>query len=1142
MTVDSTNTPTAPANSADVDAAVPDAIARAHEWLAADSETGSEARAAEQLSAILRDPEGMRFTMDFVDRVARPTDDVAAAQALHKVTDGVSPSFLGSVDSALLTVGAKAGRIAPRLVMPAARARMRQLVSHLVLDVEGRTLRDRLDRAAEAGEQLNLNLLGELVLGEKEARDRTRRTIELIENPRVTYVSVKASSLCAQLQHWDHAGSLERLKERLRPVYRAAKAHGVFVNLDMEEYHDLELTVDLFTGLVDEPEFRDLTAGIVLQAYLPDSPAALERIADFARARHAAGGAPLKVRLVKGANLAMERVHAEVHGWPQAPYLTKPETDSNYYRLLDLALQPDLADALRVGVASHNLFTSALAWELADRRGVTRQLDAEMLQGMAPGQARAVREVFGTVILYTPVVRTEDFDVAVSYLVRRLEENADPENFLHSLFAPEGEGAMDGQEEVFARAVRSRWETPAGPRRRQDRTAESGRQAPRTGRFANEPDTDPALPANRAWALEALTAELPDAPEPVTDKEIVDAALAHGRTLGAAWGTRDVGKRAYVLEAVGDAVADARGRLIAAMTQEAGKTVDQADPEVSEAVDFCSYYAHSARRLAGPQAEFHPRTLTLVVPPWNFPVAIPVGGITAALAAGSAVVVKPAPQVTRCAAVLVEAVRTGLAAAGEDPDLVQLVMVPEDETGRHLISHADIDQVILTGASDTAALFRSWRPEMVLQAETSGKNALVITPFADPDLAVDDLVHSAFGHSGQKCSAASLAIVVGSDGPSERLIGQLVDATETLVVGPGTDPATTMNGLIEAPGEKLERGLTQLEEGERWLVEPEQLDEEGLFWRPGIRDNVRPGSWFHTHECFGPVLGIMRARDLDEAIDWQNATGFGLTGGIHSLDDDEVAHWMERVEVGNAYVNRGITGAIVERQPFGGWKNSSVGPGAKAGGPNYVAQLGDWSDADGELPVHEVDLQPAVAAELRRAAELVGDELSEADLNWLWRAAELDELAWRSEFGRAHDPAALAGEANVFRYRPVLEPVLVHVGAGAARRDVIRQRLAAARTQAPVVFADDSQVERVAGAVASQDSARVRCLGEVPELLRTTAAEHGAVVLDGPVLADGRRELLPYLLEQAVSVTTHRFGLHTDTGRVRADVLGAGRR
>jgi len=1068
------------------------AIARAQEWLAATSDTDGTS-ATERLADLVRDPAGVTFTMDFVDRVARPEDNATAAEALRKLD--TPPDFLGRFNQAALQLGGIVGPRLPQIVMPVARARMRQMVGHLVLDADGKALEKLLDRAAEDGVQLNLNLLGEAVLGDEEAARRAERTLALIDNPKVTYVSVKASSLVAQLNPWDLEGNLVRLKEQLRPMYRAARESGTFINLDMEEYKDLRLTIRLFTELLSEEEFRDLEAGIVLQAYLPDSFDALVELAEFAATR----SAPIKIRLVKGANLSMEKVEAELHGWEQAPYATKPEVDANYVRLLDYILTPEHAPHVRIGVASHNLYTVALAWELASARGVTEQIDAEMLQGMAPSQQKAVREVVGRMILYTPVVHREDFDVAVSYLVRRLEENAAEENFLHALFSP-GEG-MRTQEQWLIDAVRHPVSTQ--PRRTQNRLTETGRTV--EGRFANEPDTDPALHANREWALERLAADphVVEAEE-VTDPALVDAAVARARELAPEWAARSGHERAVVLETIADELAKARGELITVMAHEAGKTVDQSDPEISEAIDFAAYYGEQARNLDRARSEFTPHSLTVVVPPWNFPVAIPTGGVTSALAAGSAVIIKPAPQTVACAEVMVQAVRRGLQHHGVDPDLVQFVRADEGDAGKRLISHEDVDHVILTGASETAKLFRSWNPEMSISAETSGKNAIIVTSAADPDLAVADIYQSAFGHSGQKCSASSLLILVGQAGESRRIREQLVDAVSTLRVGPGTDISTTMNGLIEPPGEKLERGLTQLDAGESWLLEPEKLDEEGRFWSPGIRDHVRPGSWFHRTECFGPVMGIMYASTLEEAVQWQNDTGFGLTGGIHSLDDDEVDYWIEHVEVGNAYVNRGITGAIVQRQPFGGWKDSVIGSGAKAGGPNYVAQFGTWTD--GDLDHGQVQLSEGVE-------KLLSDAPAE-HREWLRRAAELDELAWREEFSREHDLTGLKSEANILRYRPLPEPLPVHVGEGADMRDLWRLRLAAERAGASI-----------SEEITFRPGGRVRVLGAVPDGFHEKAAEVGAVILDGPVLADGRRELLPFLLEQALSVTLHRFGV-----------------
>ncbi|WP_433801986.1 proline dehydrogenase family protein [Actinomycetospora sp. CA-084318] len=1083
------------------EALVERAVARADRWAGASDEAGHDA-STRRLAALVHDPAGVDFAMHFVDRVARPEDDAVAARELARLAGrgATLPGFASALDRLMLRTGAALAPRVPRLVVPLARRRLRQLVGHLVVDASGRVLGRRLAAARADGVRLNLNLLGEAVLGEDEADRRLARTLELIRRDDVDYVSVKASSVASQLVPWDLEGSRDRLVRRLSPLFETARDHGVFVNLDMEEYKDLHLTVALFTALLEQPSLRGYAAGIVLQAYLPDSVAALEHLAAFARRRVDAGGAPVKVRLVKGANLAMERVDAALHDWPQAPYATKAEVDANYVRLLDRALRPDLADALRIGVASHHLHHVALAVELAAARGVGAQMDVEMLQGMAPAQARAVAADLpeSGLVLYTPVVHAEDFDAAVSYLVRRLEENAGQENYLYAMFSAEGPGSYVDR---FRASVRDREAVADTPRRTQDRSAEVV-DAP--ARFRNEPDTDPSLGANRDWARRAVAA----APAVVRASELTDPAAVDAvveRAAASTWRAVPPAERARLLREAARALAGARTELLTTMVHEAGKTVAESDPEISEAVDFAAYYADRAEELD--PRRFTPDRVVVVTPPWNFPVAIPLGGCLAALAAGAAVVIKPAPQVRACAEVGVAALHR----AGIPADALQLVHTDEADAGRRLVTHPAVDRVVLTGASETAALFRSWRPDLAVVAETSGKNALVITPAADPDLAVADLVRSAFGHAGQKCSAASLAILVGSVGDPRSPVGrrfrrQLVDAVRTLRVGPGTDLSSTMGPLVGDLSPKLERALTTLEPGEAWLVEPRRTGE--AQWTPGVREGVAPGSWFHLTECFGPVLGLMTATTLNEALELQNATAFGLTGGLHSLDRDEVEHWMERVEVGNAYVNRHITGAIVQRQSFGGWKGSVVGPGAKPGGPNYVAQFGSWAD----------DPAPATASLGRAAADLlasVASTVSADDLAWLRTAAGSDAFWWRAEFGVERDPTGIAAEANVFRYRP-LPGLRVVVADGAADRDVVRLRLAGACAGVPV--AD------VTPEVVPEPGERLRVVGTAPEALRRRAGEVGASLVEGPVLADGRRELLTVLREQAVSVTRHRFG------------------
>jgi RHH-type proline utilization regulon transcriptional repressor/proline dehydrogenase/delta 1-pyrroline-5-carboxylate dehydrogenase len=983
----------------------------------------------------------------------------------------------------------------------------------------------RLARHAEhrrrQGIRLNVNVLGEAILGEDEAEQRLQRVLDVLAQPAVDYVSVKISSICSQLDVLRFDREVERIAVRLRRLYDAANAFrpAKFVNLDMEEYRDLELTGAVFRRVLDEDAYAGTSAGIVLQAYLPDSLPALEDLCDWARRRRDRGGAPVKVRLVKGANLAMERVDAELHGWPAAPFATKDETDANYKRMLDVLLDPANDGAVRLGVASHNVFELAWALTEASSRGGRDRLDVEMLEGMAPALAEVAAARFGGLRLYAPIVARGDIEAAIAYLVRRLDENSGPDNFLtHSFSLRVGSPAWKTEADRFRAAVAVRHRPAVPTRRIQHRAASTGRTVAGPG-FANEPDTDFSIAANREWIKQHLEqvrkAGLPDY-RPVVggrtvdgtptetgvdpsnggeaayhwlsaDRPLAEEAVASARIAGAGWAATPLADRRRLLEAAADNLARRRGELLAVMGVDAAKTMREGDPEVSEAIDFATYYAS---HVPAADTGFRPHGTVVVASPWNFPLSIPAGGLFGALAAGNAVIFKPAPETVATAALLAEV----LWAAGVPRTVLQFVPCVDGEASRLLITHPDVDAVVLTGSWDTARLFQEWRPRLALHAETSGKNALVITATADLDEAIADLVHSAFGHAGQKCSAASLGIVEAPVYDDPRFLRRLADAVRSLVVGPAWDLATSMGPLIRPPQDPLLDALTRLGPGERWLVRPVPLDEHRYLWSPGVKVGVRPGSSYHLTECFGPVLGIMRAADLDEAVAWQNQPAYGLTAGLHALDPDEIDRWRDRVHAGNLYVNRGTTGAIVRRQPFGGWKRSVVGPGAKAGGPNYVASLGTW---------------PGLGTSLGLATVPVSDYL--ASCRRAWAAMAL-----------AVDPTALKAEANTFRYCP-LTRVAVCRGPG-----VDDTELACARAAAEAVGVGVEMVDEVSVVGRAADVDKVRLLGDVGDPTRLAVLDAGAWVDDIPVAADPGREILRWVREQAVSETLHRHGNVSD--------------
>ena len=1132
MTLSTTQIPVVPATG-ELSAAV---VEQVQHWVL-DASQQKNSQAANRLSGLLQDSNGLDFAVGFVDGVIRPESLRVAAKNLYRLRK-ITPKFLPWILRAMVSLGANLARPFPWIVIPIARKVLRSFVEHLVIDATPTKLSRSISRLSKQGSTLNVNLLGEAVLGNKEADRRLQKVKDVLSRPDVDYVSVKVSAIVSPHSPWSFNETVSEVIERLTPLYRIASESKKrkFINLDMEEYHDLDMTVAVFKGILSKPEFTNLQAGIVLQAYLPDAVRAMIDIQQFAAGRVFAGGAPVKVRVVKGANLPMERVDAESHGWPLATVESKAAADANYKRVLNYALTEERVANVRIGVAGHNLFDLAFAWLLASQRNAQIGMDFEMLLGMAEAQANVIRKTVGTLVLYTPVVHPQEFDVAIAYLIRRLEEGASKENFLSNAFRLTDPDIFQVEEERFRDSLSMLdLEIPI-PNRLQDRRNDVA-FAPASG-FANAADTDPSLAGNRAWGYEIIgRAGTSDigldlvANQTISSEaelqEVMDRVVAGG----ARWANESLQTRATKLHEIGVAMEANRGALIEVAMAEAGKTIDQADTEISEAVDFAHYYAQRALELdkidgASPV----PFGVTVVTPPWNFPIAIPAGGALAALAAGSAVIFKPAGASARCGAVLADIISKII-----DQDVFVPVQLSESGLGKQLLSHPKVDQVILTGGYETAQLFRGFRPDLRLLAETSGKNAIIVTESADYDLAAKDIAYSAFGHAGQKCSASSLVILVGSVHKSKRFLRQLHDAVSSMHVGHANDPRTQMGPMIAAPSGKLLEGLTQLGRGEKWLLEPSQLDESGKLWNPGIRVNVVPNSTSHLTEYFGPILSIMIAPNLEAAIALQNSVDYGLTTGIHSLDAVEIEKWLAKIQAGNLYVNRGITGAIVQRQPFGGWKRSSVGPSTKAGGPNYILSLTNWKSSRSTA---SAEIRNKSVNELLAIAQLT--DFSDTEMESLVRAAKSDQAALTETFSNATDPSNLDSERNVLRYRR--SDCMLRIQDTAGSQEAMRALSVALilgnldvsafeldknvitllkKSGVRVAIEDQDTFER--GLAASPR--RVRLVGTAPEIDAESAFSNCDVAVYSHELTEsGRIELLPFFKEQSVTVTGHRFG------------------
>lgn len=1173
-------------------------LARVLQERACELQTPQERRQQAELDRVVKCPSDKATLMEMTDQAFRAKLPHRAADQLTHILDvqGI-PRFFSVLDRTLLRGFQSFGSYLPGVAVPLAKEKMQRETANVVLPAEREMLAAHLNARKAEAVRMNVNFLGEAILGEKEAERRLQAYLEALHMPEIEVVSVKISTIFSQISPLAREHTVAVISDRMELLYRAAararftRADGTvvpkFVYMDMEEYRDMELTARAFMTTLDRPGLEDVSAGIVLQAYMPDAYRMQLRINEWARNRVAKGGAPITLRLVKGANMEMERFEASLKGWPQAPYKTKRETDANFKRMLQEGMKPENLVAVRLGIGSHNLFDLAYGLQLGAENHALDKIQFEMLEGMANHQRRALFELTKNLLLYAPACHRRDFIHAIGYLVRRLDENTGPDNFLaHAFKVRVGSEDWQRLEQQFLDSFDAIPEVSDAPRRTQDRTQPIERLKPSSTdwqKFRGEPDTDFSLPQNVAWAEElvarwekkcgesAMEIPLFVAGREVTEERLVsecldpsrpgvvvgryrhasdddiDNAVACAKDDEDGWRSKSHEERAEVLRRVAHEIRCSRADLIGAAMADGGKPLMESDPEVSEAVDFVEFYTQTAGfyyELHGVQAR--PQGVVAVVSPWNFPIAIPCGGVAAALAAGNTVILKPAPDTVLVAHLLCECFWR----AGVSKKTLQMLPGYGSTGGQYLVSHNDVDVVILTGGTETALKILRHKPEVNLLAETGGKNATIVTAMADRDLAIKHVLHSAFSLSGQKCSATSLLILEDEVYEDEDFKRSLCDAVSSIEVGSAWQLKAKMGPLIRPPKGALERGLKELEDGESWAVMPQVNEENPNLVTPGVKLGVRPISFTHMTELFGPVLGVMRADDLHDAISLVNATGYGLTSGLESLDDREQRTWLESIRAGNLYVNRPTTGAIVLRQPFGGMGKSSFGPGIKAGGPNYVAQLMRF-EASGLPRTSKMIDDPLIAELLAQLRRIQSAELPPAEIDRIETAVRSYSLDMREEFSQKHDHFRLVGEDNFRCYLPVPH-LRVRVHPEDTPFDLFA-RVCAAKTAgcritvcappdlkslavelleelthswaAAIEFVEETD-EQLATLMTHGQTDRLRYAApdRVPRSIRRTAAEAGQYIAAAPVLPVGRVELLWYLREQSQSVDYHRYG------------------
>ncbi|MBI4180169.1 bifunctional proline dehydrogenase/L-glutamate gamma-semialdehyde dehydrogenase [bacterium] len=917
----------------------------------------------------LADPDRKTRILRFIDVFPAIDDDPALVDHLKSYFPRAGHRLPEPLRAGLKFGG---GLLTSRWVGAAARLMMRKMARRFIGGESLKEAAATMRRLKADGYESSLDFLGEATLTEPEAEQNLETIVAMIEHLSKdraglsqTNLSIKCSSLTSYFDPVDPEEVSRRLLPRLRVLLRSARTHGVFLHFDAEQYEICDLTLDLLMKVLREDEFRNFSdVGVVLQAYLRDAAARVSRLEEFCGGR-SPSARPLTVRLVKGAYWDSEVIRARSMGWLEPVYLRKSETDAAFERLT-LSLM-DSPAKFRVAIASHNLRGIAAALAMAESLGLPRdRIEFQFLFGMARATRKVIADLGYTVRVYTPYGQLIP---GMAYLVRRLLENSSNESFLRHRRL--GKLAADD-------LLRNPHDLAAPP-------AVSGRPSP--GIFENTPaaafhqksDRDslkrmvdralseppesigPIVNGRRQTARKKMLSLNPSHPSrPVAEVDLAGAALAREAVAGArrewqGFQRSTARDRANILKNAADLMERHREELTALEICEAGKPWFEARGDVDEAIDYLRFYALEAERLEsgvrfqpGIPGEtnagvYRPRGVVAVISPWNFPLAIPAGQVSAAIAAGNAVVFKPAEQTPLIAYRLFEILRQ----AGLPDGVLQFLPGIGGEIGPALVEHPDVDVIAFTGSRAVgedilrraAASFGPSGPKRVI-AEMGGKNAVIIDSDADFDLAVAECLRSAFDYAGQKCSALSRLILL--DDIYDEFLNRFAEAALTWPLGPAETPSTRISPLIDADAVKrVTRHIETANREGRWILPPDQhrlsAFKEGFFVPPGIVAVKSPAADVAQEEIFGPIVTVLSAKNLDDAFDIANRTPYALTAGIFSRHPRHIERFRSEVDAGNLYINRAITGAKVGRQPFGGHRRSGVG--SKAGGPDYLQQF-----------------------------------------------------------------------------------------------------------------------------------------------------------------------------------------------------------
>jgi RHH-type transcriptional regulator, proline utilization regulon repressor / proline dehydrogenase / delta 1-pyrroline-5-carboxylate dehydrogenase len=878
-----------------------------------------------------------------------------------------------------------AGKLTGKIMNMTIRSNLEGMAKQFIIGENTKDALKTLKKLRSDGFTFTVDILGEATVSEKEAIAYMDMYLELLtalqENYRkwdpiggkdldwghapLVNISVKPSALFSQTDPMDFEGSVRCMQQRLDSIYRKVIEVGGFMRIDMEHHRFKDITLEVYRRMRASDEFHHYPHfGIALQSYLRETDQDLNNLLQWARDKKL----PISIRLVKGAYWDYETIIAKQNGWEIPVYTIKAESDAAFERHSRMILENHTI--CHFACASHNIRSISSVIEIARELNIPEdRYEFQVLYGMAEPVRKGLLNVAKRVRLYAPF---GNLLPGMAYLVRRLLENTANESFLRQSFVEDAD-------------VERLMENPLSTLERIKRNNQISLEKSSTpAHFANEPLADFTKVEIRNRFAEAIkkvrqdlgrtyplhiggmdlvTTDIIPSVNPAAPDEVIgyvcqastqhiDQAIAAAGAALPAWKALAVGDRANYLFKAAQIARTKMYELSAWQVLEVGKQWGQAQADVAEAIDFLEYYGREMVRLGSPRRMgrapgeinhliYQPKGITAVIAPWNFPLAISCGMTAASIVAGNTVLYKPAGP----SSVVGHTLHNILQEAGLPKGVFNFVPGRGEIIGDYLIEHPQIALIAFTGSMEVghrilnkASIVQPGQQQIKrVVAEMGGKNAIIIDDDADLDEAIKQVVNSAFAFQGQKCSACSRVIVVESI--YQKFIERLVQAASSIGIGPAENPAYFMGPVIDQKAQKLITDYIALAKQEGRLLLCRDNPGNGYYVPLTIVEGITPEHRLAQEEIFGPVLAVMKVKDIDQAINWANSTQFGLTGAIFSRSPHHLDKARTGFNVGNLYLNRGCTGAMVERHPFGGFKMSGIG--SKTGGPDYLLQFLD---------------------------------------------------------------------------------------------------------------------------------------------------------------------------------------------------------